>query len=69
MEELPRYYESKGRIIDRGKYLITNNKTGEQYRVRHIGTHHGASGTFFGGCISAYRGKLENDDKVNHKKK
>ena len=63
-EELPRYYEYKGRTIDRGKYLV-RDKDGKLYRQHYIGDHHTAVGSFSGGCISAYSEKLEEDDKVN----
>ena len=65
MEELPRYEKtSSGRVIDRGKYLFTDKKTGKQYRVRYIGVHHAVRGIFFGGVVSSYQGKFEDDDIV-----
>lgn len=63
-EELPRYYEYKGRMIDRGKYLV-RDRDGKFYRQHYIGAHHAATGSFSGGFISAYSEKLEDDDKVN----
>ena len=65
MEELPRYYEYKGKIRDRGKYLIRDASTGELHRMKYIGCHHSAVGTICGGVTSSYSGKLENDDEVN----
>ena len=64
-EELPRYYEYKGRTIDRGKYLIRDPKDGRLYRVHYIGPHHTAFGSYCGGVTSSYNGKLEEDDEVN----
>lgn len=64
-EELPRYYEYKGKIRDRGKYLIRDKQDGSLYRVQNIGLHHTATGMYCGGFTSSYSEKLENDDEVN----
>ncbi len=64
-DELERYYEYKGKIRDRGKYLIRDSKTDRLYRVSYIGAHHTAFGSYCGGVTSTYSEKFEDDDLVN----
>jgi len=64
-DEIERYHEYKGKIYDRGKYLVRDKKTGRLYRNKYIGLHHAANGMSCGGSISSYSEKLEDDDLVN----
>ncbi len=64
MEDYPRYETlPSGVTIDKGKYLYVG-VDGRPWRYKRIGIAHRANGTDYGGTISSYQEKFENDDIV-----
>ena len=64
-DQYPRYETYKGRVYDKGKYLIQHPRTKSYLRVGYIGLNHMPSGMGIGGQISAYSESFEEDDMVN----